>query len=241
MTKACEFAPVRNFFKREKQNHYPAQWCCSNPRPGCVFRSFFPACSWRRRQALPAHRGEKKHACRSVRPHINERSPSWQGGFLRLASQADAVNVAGPARASNAACMAAKASGPKRICIGSTPGSGRTPAPPSPRETFMSSSPQPGPVWFSTYCPSTCSARPKQGLGTPPGIRELGSTDAPVWVGDPALPPEQQGLVALAASCICCCCPVARHPLAARPSVRMVAASVLCFTAPLFARLCGSL
>ena len=81
----------------------------------------------------------------------------------------------------------------------------------------------------------------------PPGIRELGSTDAPVWVGDPALPPEQQGLVAshtrqagLASS---------RHPLAARPSVRMVAASVLCFPALLspsavlatcgFARLCG--
>ena len=35
----------------------------------------------------------------------------------------------------------------------------------------------------------------------PPGIRELGSTDAPVWVGDPALPPEQQGLVALGVPC----------------------------------------
>ena len=40
----------------------------------------------------------------------------------------------------------------------------------------MSSSPQPGPVWFSTYCPSTCSGmrasksiKAKQGLGTPPG------------------------------------------------------------------------
>ena len=35
----------------------------------------------------------------------------------------------------------------------------------------------------------------------PPGIRELGSTDAPVWVGDPALSPEQQGLVALGVPC----------------------------------------
>ena len=52
------------------------------------------------------------------------------------------------------------------------------------------------------------STSAKQG-GTPPGssrqasecIRELGSTDAPVWVGDPALPPEQQGLVALGVPC----------------------------------------
>ena len=33
----------------------------------------------------------------------------------------------------------------------------------------------------------------------PPGVRELGSVEGPVWVGDRALPSEQQGLVALSA------------------------------------------